>query len=274
MHICYIDEAGCLGVPNTPIIQPVFVIIGLMSDVSSIGSITTGFINIKRKYYPGKFANCAHYLDSICIEIKGSDLRKYAISAKSRERKAAIGYLDSTIDLCQKYGIKMIGRMYIKSPTKTINAKSIYSFSIQDICVHFQRYLNMIEDYGIVIADSRNKPKNVNISHSVFTGKFKNNGDSYSRLHELPVFGHSDNHALIQICDTIVSAILYPIGIVSYCQSLKSNRHVKPRYFNIKQRYGKLLSSIQYRYYDHNKWTGGIVVSDNINKYSGSVLFK
>jgi hypothetical protein len=273
MYICYIDEAGCLGVPSTPKIQPIFVILGLLYDISSLNDITLELIKIKRKYYRRKFVHCAHYLDSIYIEIKGSDLRKYVISTKSREKKTAIGYLDSVLSLCNRYNIKMVGRLYVKSPSRNVDAKAVYSFSVQNICLHFQKFLEDYNNCGFIIADSRNKFKNVNISHSIFTGKFKSSGDIYANLLELPVFGHSDNHAMIQICDTIVSSLLYPICIDSYCRTLADNQHVKSGYAFIKQRYGNTMKNMQYRYYTQTKWTGGIIVSDSLNNLSGSVLF-
>jgi len=44
---------------------------------------------------------------------------------------------------------------------------------MQDICSHSQKYLCSVDDRALVIADSRNKPKNAGVSHSIFTQKYK-----------------------------------------------------------------------------------------------------
>jgi hypothetical protein len=64
------------------------------------------------------------------------------------------------------------------------------------------------------------------VSHSIFTQKFKAEGDQYPRVLEMPTFGHSNNHVGIQIADLLASALLYPMATCAYCRGHVSNVHV------------------------------------------------
>jgi len=57
---------------------------------------------------------------------------------------------------------------------------------MQGTCAYFDHYLTQTDGVGLCIADSRNKFKNVGVSHSIFTQKFSSAARSYQRLVELP----------------------------------------------------------------------------------------
>ena len=146
---------------------------------------------------------------------------------------------------------------------------------MQSICSHFDHYLAQAGDLGVCIADSRNKFKNVNVSHSIFTQKFGRAAQTYQGMVELPTFGHSDNHAGLQVCDIVCSALLYPIACFAYCSGHVNNVHVQPRAAELRHRYGQQLMALQYRYYDQarGRHQGGLTVSDSIGRQSGSRMF-
>ena len=106
-------------------------------------------------------------------------------------------------------------------------------------------------------------------------GKFSQVARRYERLVELPTYGHSENHAGLQICDIICSALLYPIACVAYCTGHVNNVHVQPRAVDLRHRYGQQLKALQYRYRNPvtGVFTGGLVVSDTIGRRSGSSMF-
>ena len=147
---------------------------------------------------------------------------------------------------------------------------------MQGICAYFDHYLTHIDDTGICIADSRNKLKNVRVSHSIFTQKFRSTERNYRRLAELPTFGHSENHAGLQICDLVCSALLYPIACFAYCTGYVNNIHVQPRAANLRRRYGDRLKALQYRYRNPltYRYEGGVVVADAIGQQNGSLMFR
>ena len=170
----------------------------------------------------------------------------------------------------------MVARIWVKGIGSRFDATPVYTSSIQGTCGYFEHYLTQIGTTGLCIADSRNKFKNVNVSHSIFTQKFSPAARRYQPLVELPTFGHSENHAGLQICDIVCSALLYPIACFAYCTGHVNNVHVQPRAADLRYRYGRQLKELQYRYHnpatDH--YEGGFVVSDAIGRQSGSLMFR
>jgi hypothetical protein len=116
---------------------------------------------------------------------------------------------------------------------------------------------------------------NVIVSHSVFTQKFRANPTVYQRVLEVPAFGHSENHAGIQICYIVCSALLYPIACFAYCTDFVANIHVQPSANILRQRYGEALKSLQHRYQDlSHHWTGGLVMSDMLQQRNSTGMFR
>ena len=67
---------------------------------------------------------------------------------------------------------RLVARIWIKAPGGVFDATSVYNSSIQGLCSYFDHHLARTGDIGACIADSRNKFKNVRVSHSIFTQKF------------------------------------------------------------------------------------------------------
>ena len=129
--------------------------------------------------------------------------------------------------------------------------------------------------HGFIWATNcRSKSKNLRVSHSIFTQKFSAT-PNYERLVELPTFGHSDNHAGLQICDIVCSGLLYPIACYAYCAGHVNNVHVQSGASRLRTRYGRQLKELQHRYYDVEKrrHVGGVVVSDYLDQRSGALMF-
>ena len=278
MKICFIDEAGDLGAlsnPPQPNDQPVLVIGGLFVDEARLYNLTNDFLNLKRRFFPGLRYPPTKHLDRILPEIKGSMVRKNAMRGSRRTKKQAIGFLDGILRLLERYHIKMVARIWVKGIGLPFDSRPVYTSSIQAICTYFDHYLNDANDTGICIADSRNKFKNVNVAHSVFTQKF-GAVPGYQSIVELPTFGHSDNHAGIQVCDIVCSGLLYPIACFAYCTGQVDNVHVQPDAVNLRQRYGQRLRDLQYRYQDPEigRIQGGLVVSDLIGQQNGARMFR
>lgn len=273
------DEAGDLGAlcnPPRSNDQPVFILGGVFVDAANPTDLTTSFLELKFRYFPRLPYSSAMPLDRILPEIKGADVRANATRGSSNQRRHAIGFLDRTFGLIKRYDLKLVARIWVKGIGCPFDATPVYTSSVQGICGYFDHFLAEIDDIGHCIADSRSKHKNVNVSHSIFTRKFSPVAADYERLTELPTFGHSENHAGIQLCDIICSALLYPIACYAYCTGHVGNVHVQPLAADLRNRYGQQLKELQYRYLNHEKgrYEGGIVVSDGIGHQNGSLMFK
>ena len=278
MKICFIDEAGDLGLlrsPPSPNDQPVLVVGGLFVDAARLANLTQDFLNLKFRFFPGLSYPSSMPLDRILPEIKGAELRKNVTRGDSNQRRHAIGFLDRIFGLLRHYEVGLVARIWVKGIGAKFDATPVYTSSIQGICTYFEHHLTETNDVGLCIADSRNKFKNVRVSHSIFTQKFSLAVQRYERLTELPTFGHSENHAGLQLCDIVCSALLFPIACFAYCTGHVSNVHVQPRAGPLRGRYGQQLKALQYRYEnsDTGRYEGGLVVSDAIDQQNGSLMF-
>lgn len=276
MKICFIDEAGCCGsLPHsTSDIQPVLAICGLILDYGRLHDVTRDLLDLKRDMFPGRSVDKHHYLSNILTEIKGSELRKHACANGRNLRRHTFRFIDCALNICEKADAKIVARVWIKKLGAPINGRSIYTSSIQAITASFHDYLSKQNDLGIMIADSRVKNLNSQVAHSIFTQKFKGGRDNYDRLVELPTFGHSENHAGIQLADLICSAILTPMAVHMFCAGHITSVHVRPRYSEIKSRFAQRIFAMQHTFKEASgRSHPGIVVSDGLGHRASSLLF-
>jgi hypothetical protein len=277
MYFCYVDEAGCTGAlpsAGSPI-QPVFALVGLAVEHSHIAGLTRDFLKLKQRFFPGLMANAPHYLDRVLQEVKGSELRADVRSTSRRRQRAAIGFLDNLLRLVEASDARIFGRVLVKGIGDQINSRSIYTASTQAVCRYFQEFLGSRSDDGAIIADSRTKTQNARVSHSIFTRKFKATGDDYDRILEMPTFGHSENHAVLQIVDAICSGLVFPMATHAYCLGRITSVHVSANFGRLRTRFGERLMRLQFRYQDgDSRWRGGLTMNDALGHRSGSFLFR
>lgn len=277
MKICYVDEAGCTGVLPTATsdIQPVLVFGGLIIDYGRLHYMTDRLLNLKQRFFPGAAPIGTSHMGWILHEIKGAELRRDAAGGNRNIRRHRMGYLTEILNLCEACDAKLIGRVWVKGIGRPFNGTSVYTFSLQSIYTDFQNYLTKEEDVGFVILDSRLKHLNTQVAHSIFTQKFKGTGDAYDRIIELPAFSHSDNHAGLQMSDTICSAIMTPIAVETYCKGHVASIHVRPGYDKLKAAFAAKVRSLQHRYKEASgRDRGGFTVSDDIGQRPGGLMFR
>jgi hypothetical protein len=275
MRICYVDEAGCTGMlpAGASDIQPVFVLCGVDFRAEDLSHVTHDFLHLKRRYFPALSAAQSHYLGLILPEIKGSDVRKQATCGSRRRSRHAVGFIESVVRLVEKYHGRLYGRVWVKAPGHEFNGRSVYTFSLQYICHWFNHRLHADDSHGMIICDSRNKALNSIASHSVFTQKFQATGDAFPRIAEMPAFGHSENHAGVQIADLICSALLVPLAIEAYCRGRLSGTHMRD-YSVLRERFAARLEALQHRCANQNgKLCGGVTVDDKVGKKARALMF-
>jgi len=276
MMVFYVDEAGCLGslpAPASPI-QPVFILAGVILKRERLEDFTLDWLHLNDRFFPNLRLPTADFLDWIMGEIKGGELRKHIRQGSRDQRRHALGFMDKFLGLLERHEARLLGRIYVKPIGAAFNGRSVYTSSVQVLAREFQQYLQLPDRQGLMALDSRNKPNNTNVSHSVFTQKFRAAGDAYDRLMEMPVFGHSENHAGIQAADMICSAFLFPMATYVYCQGHVASVHVHLQYHRICDLFGARLKRLQFRHQDADQWwRGGITVSDALGHQRGSLLF-
>lgn len=250
MHYCYIDESGNseIIISKTHNAQPVLAMVGLFIAANNVTKLTNDFIALKRKYYPQLFSAMKHDLEALLLEIKGSDIRTDIRKNQFNSRivKHHFRFLDDVFALLVANDVKLVSRIWVKGIGKSLDDKSVYSITTQQFCVRFQKYLESLNSTGIMIADFRDPNRNSYVAHSVFTRKFKQTGDAFPLIREIPTFGISNNHAALQICDLLCSTIITPIAALKFCSGIIVNPHTHTNYDWIKNRYSKRLKSLQW----------------------------
>jgi hypothetical protein len=215
-------------------------------------------------------------LDCIKQEIKGAEIRNSLKKNRNKKRRALI-FIDDILRILEKYNTAIIGRVWIKPLAGSFKGKAIYTSSVQGIATCFQLFLVDRGNHGIIVADSRDPLGNINVSHSIFTQKYKPGRDPFDRILEMPLYGHSDNHAMIQLADLLVSAIIFPISTRVFCSGYLTNTmHHHAEFLYIRTLFGARLENLQYRFTDSStgRNSGGIIVSDPLGRQNGSKLFK
>lgn len=273
MRICYVDESGDGRLPDLarPDVPPALVVCGLVVESEAVPDLTRDFLAEKDRFHPGRVGS--RPLDGILKEVKGSDIRK-DVRGSHRSRRAAIGFLDRIARLLSAYEVGIVGRVWIKKPSELSDERAMYTYSIQDITRQLEHHVYGAQTRGLVICDSRSSSQNANVAHSVFTKMFKASGDSYPNIVEMPVFGHSQNHAGLQLADLVTSALVFPIACRTYSHYV-TGPHVHPAYDELRRRYGPWLQIRQLRYQKPNgKWVGGLTVSDRVGHRTGGEMFR
>lgn len=274
MYVCYVDESGGFEAPDLgPDSTPAMVILGLVVDTARVPALTRDFLALKRKHFPGRFCS-GPALSHILVEIKGSEILQMTRSPSRNPRRQAQRFRAELLDLVTAHEVHLLGRVWVKAPGKSMNPVSSYSFAMQDIAEHFSQFLQSKSSEGVIIADSRTQSANVRTAQSVFTQKWRTGSDPYPFMREVPLFGHSDNHAGLQIADLIASTLVFPMAACAHGCKPPGSVHASPRYEEVRRLFGARLRSLQYRYRDETgRWRGGLVVSDQVGQQPGSALF-
>lgn len=270
MFICYIDESGDTGsfIPEMPNSQPLLVLSGVFLPQGEVAQVTSEFIGLKRRYFPNR-GNCldGRWHSWLRLEIKGAELRRNVREGDRDERRHALRVMDGAAGILERHGANLLARVYVKQPHSEFRGADVYAAAVQHIVDDFQHFLGERGQRGIVILDSRTKNKNVPVAHSVFTKNFAAGGPRFGQLAELPLFGHSDNHALLQLTDWISSSFLFPCAALSYCgQYTGLCLHVSEEYESVRSLFGQRLKGMQYRY-----TVSGGMKRGGVNVLGGSV---
>lgn len=289
MYICYIDESGDTGIlpSTTSPVQPALVIGGVILPHAAVADVTREFVDLKRRFFPRLRPAAGQPLHWILQEVKGASVRANVDDPSRNVRRHAIGFLDHVLELLERHRARVVARVWIKAVGSPIYSTPIYNASVQYICTWFEHLLAEQQDTGLVVADHRTKVLNSAVSHSIFTGKFSRRGDRYAHLVELPTFGHSENHAGVQLADLLCSALLFPMAVHAYCGPHLTSLHVRPGYAALRARFGARLKALQHcgvlpaaqgtgrgRGGRRPHWGGGVTVDDPLGHQSRSLMFR
>lgn len=273
VKICYVDESGGFEPPDSRLdATPVMLILGLILDHRQLSPLTTDWLDLKRTFYPGAVVS-KHRLASLAAEVKGSKVRKALRSTSRSQRRHALRFCGELVTMLERYDARLVGRLWVKKPSTTMDPIASYTYAIQDISAHFNQYLDHEDDVGIVLCDSRAFNQDSQVSRSIFTRKHRAAGDAYPRIAESPLFGQSHDHVGLQLSDLIASAVLFPMAARAYCTNTCLTNHAHVRFDELRTTFAARLRKRAYRYHDGVRWRGGVVVSDPVGEQSSGVLW-
>jgi Protein of unknown function (DUF3800) len=267
MQLCYVDESGKAETLTRADVQqqPVVVIAGVSLPEAELTSITHDWIELKARFYPGMAERGQKgWLDGILHDIKGTSLRRgFRAKASNRQRKHAIGLIGETIGLLERHDARIIGRIWLKALDEPNDDMSIHTSSLHFICAAVHAGL-VDDERRMVVVDSQTYQHNFRLAHSMFTLRFGKRA-LHDRLVDMPVFGHSDNHAGLQIADLLCSAVLAPIACAVYGGSYASwNSHCDRGFLDIRERFGERLERLTYQWHNARlgRLSSSVVVHD------------
>ena len=278
MQLCYVDESGTPQtlVATDPEQQPVIVIAGVSLPERDLTAITHEWIKLKTRFYPNLAKTGHGWLDAILTDVKGTTVRRhFRANATQRQKQHAIGLIDGTLNLMERHDGKLLGRVWVKPLNREHNAMAMYSVSLQFICAAFDASLPD-DERGMVVVDSQTYRHNHQLAHSIFTQRFGKT-PKHSGLVDMPVFGHSDNHAGLQIADTLCSAVLAPIACAVYANSYSAwNQHCDPGYLDIRTEFGQRLEALTFPAPSAGPGTAtsSLVVSDPVGKRGAHLMWE
>lgn len=277
MQLCYVDESGTAEtlVKTDGEQQPVVVIGGVVLPECELTKITHEWIELKKKYNPVLYKTGRGWLDAILAEVKGAKLRKgFRDKASVRQQKQAIGMIDGTLDLLERHNAQVLGCVWMKRLDTENDDMKIHASSLQFICGAFDEGLPA-KERGMVVVDSQTYQHNHRLAHSIFTQRFAKD-PKHVGLVDMPVFGHSDNHAGLQIADLLCSAVLAPTACAVYAGTYADwNMHCQSAYLDIRERFGDRLRAMTFRckHPRTGKHCPSVIVNDRINKRGGYLMW-
>lgn len=253
MQLCYVDESGKAEtlIRADADRQPVVVVAGVSFPEAHLTDVTHEWIELKRSYLPAVRGMSRHgWLDGILKELNGATLRRgFRTTATTRQRRHAIGFLDGLVRLLERHDCRIVGRVWVKQLDVPIDGMALHVSSLRFICAAFHAALAE-DERGMVLIDSQTYQHNHRLAHAIFTQRFARR-PSHERLLDMLVFGHSDNHAGLQLADLLCSALLAPIACTTYASELAGwNRHCDPGFLDIRERYGERLARLVYAWGD------------------------
>lgn len=269
MYLLYLDESGDTFDPPvdkaTADGMPLFVLGGIAIDQSALRDLTRKLIKIKSNAHADRSLIHKHdYEGELIPEIKGSLIRRsFRAEANSLATLQVQHFLDEICDLLETHNAKLFAQINLKLNGQQFSGEALYGRSMELIFDRFQAYLGTVDDEGIVIADSRDPGRNSETAHTIYKKKFRAQSEKFPAIVEAPVFGHSENHAGIQLADFICSSLLAPMAAIQFASELSTTSWSDEGFKRLADRYGTRLQALQHWNVGELKNQGfGVAVSD------------
>ncbi|MDM0108683.1 DUF3800 domain-containing protein [Variovorax sp. J22R24] len=238
---CYIDEAGCPGklpAANSEV-QPFLVIAALALRSEDVGAFTHEVVRLKQGYLSALTPGCGPA--SLSFEIKGCALRAQLRQAGTAETPAH-RLLDGTFEVLRRFDARVCAQVTPKPAGQAFDGRATYASSMLRLACGFDAWLGEQNAQGLMIADFREPSLNELMSRPIRDAKF-GASDALPRLLDVPVFGHSQSHAGLQVADWMASSLIFAAASARHATQLRGHPHLHVNDRAIAKRYRKRLKA-------------------------------
>lgn len=214
MFIFYVDEAGSNTPHSEPLLNgqtPLFILASLAFKCSSWRLLDRQYLALRKKFFSKEIGT----RKAETYEIKGNDL-VCPRNAHSRRRHA---FMKAALALCKHHSAQGFAVVFRKNCVTPSSKNSMYNMGIQYMVERFGHFLDETaagltdgfpagECHGMMIADSRMKNLDLNVSLSHLSFVFGNQiGQQCQRIVEAPTFTFSQLSVGVQLTDLFASAL-------------------------------------------------------------------
>lgn len=238
---CYVDEAGCPGkLPSASSpVQPFLILAAVALRSADINTFTRQVNRLKRAYLaairPGTISTGQE-------EIKGSELRALLRKDPSGHTPAH-RFLDEMLGLLQRFDAQVFAQVAPKPVGAPFDGKAVYASMLFRLARSFHGLLEQRCAEGFMVGDFREPRLNSLMTQAVARSKFGDR-DALPRLLDVPVFGHSESHAGLQVADWLASALIFPIVSHRHAGDLEQSAHLHLQDGRLARRYRKRLHAL------------------------------
>jgi len=238
---CYVDEAGCPGkLPSASSpVQPFLILAAVALHSADINTFTRQVNRLKRANLeamrPGAISTGQE-------EIKGSELRALLRKDPSGHTPAH-RFLDEMLGLLQRFDAQVFAQVAPKPVGAPFDGKAVYASMLFRLARSFHGLLEHRCAEGFMVGDFREPRLNSLMTQAVARSKFGDR-DALPRLLDVPVFGHSESHAGLQVADWLASALIFPMVSHRHAGELKQSAHLHSHDGRLARRYRKRLRAL------------------------------
>jgi hypothetical protein len=268
-RLLYVDESGNdkAYAPGDASASAAFIVAGITLPQPHLISASERLLQARR-------ASFGHQAGKPLIdglhknEVKGATLRRGMIGQEGRrQRKSYWNYMDECVEILEEFNCGLFASIWLKAPKKSLDASGAYRVSLQHFASGFSHALKSERETGMMILDGRGAKQDEHAQRAIFDMKYGCEPDAtpdlMCELIEVPTAGNSKHFGGLQLADTLVSGLIYPLAYAAYSPELGI-----PSPWDgseqLCQSYGDRLYRLQCRWRDASRRQhGGFVVLQN-----------
>ena len=210
--VFYIDESGTplpYSVPLKDGQTPLFTLASIAFSVESWRERDRDYLRLKHYYFPDKMSRIGKRDEE--IEIKGCEMTAPRNARNKRNR----AFLRGVLKYIRKFDGKGFGVTFLKNHHSPVSSCSLYTQGLQILVERFNAFLEEHPEFtnGIIILDSRlskiiGDRHDLEVARSHMSFIFGHDqGKTFDKIMEPPLFGDSRLSVGIQICDIFASLL-------------------------------------------------------------------